>query len=243
MPLARRSSIAVLAASVALAACFAALGRWQWERADEARRLHASFAAGGELPPLERVPRDADAGGLRYREAEIDGHYEPRLQFLLDNRVHAGRVGYEVLTPFRAAGVSRLLLVNRGWVPAGADRGTLPDVRVDAQERRVRGRIDKLPRPGLVLAPPVPDRPIAGVAVVSYPTAAQIAAALGGATFDYQLLLDPGAADGYVRDWRVAGPAPERNMAYAGQWFLLAATTVVIGGGLAWRLQRGARTP
>ncbi len=44
-------------------------------------------------------------------------------QFLLDNMTHAGRAGYEVLTPLLLDD-GRVLLVNRGWLP-------LPDGRRD----------------------------------------------------------------------------------------------------------------
>ena len=45
---------------------------------------------------------------------------------------------------------------------------------------------------------------------------------LGSPVFDYQVLLDPGAPEGYVRDWRAPGVAPERHLSYAGQWLALA---------------------
>jgi len=35
------------------------------------------------------------------------------------------------------------------------------------------------------------------------------------------VLLEPTAEDGYVRDWQAPGMAPERHVAYAGQWFAL----------------------
>ena len=37
----------------------------------------------------------------RFARIELNGEFEPSHQFLLDNRSHAGRPGYEVLTPFR----------------------------------------------------------------------------------------------------------------------------------------------
>jgi hypothetical protein len=41
------------------------------------------------------------------------------------------------------------------------------------------------------------------------------------------VLLDPGAADGYVRDWQPPGVPPARHWAYAIQWWLFAVTLVV----------------
>jgi surfeit locus 1 family protein len=236
-----RSWLAAIVVSAALAAAFVALGRWQWQRAAEARELNAAFAAAVSLAPLDRPPDDADIAGLRYRTVELFGRYEPQRQLLLDNRVRDGRVGYEVLTPFRRSDREPWLLVNRGWIAADPDRKRLPAVGVGAHERPLKGRIDTLPRVGLDLPVPQDDGAASGLRVVSYPSAAEIAAALGHATFGYQILLDPGEPDGFARDWRAPGPAPERHLAYAGQWLLLAATAIVIGGVTAVRLRRHRR--
>ena len=42
------------------------------------------------------------------------------------------------------------------------------------------------------------------------------------------VLLDPGEADGYVRNWSAPGFPPIRHIAYAVQWFALALTLAVI---------------
>ena len=43
------------------------------------------------------------------------------------------------------------------------------------------------------------------------------------------MLLDPGAPDGFERDWRPAlGFGPERHLGYAVQWFAFALVAVVM---------------
>ncbi len=64
--------------------------------------------------------------------------------------------------------------------------------------------------------------PAGDVVVLQYPTADGLAALLGEPVLDYQLLLDAGMPDGFVREWRAPGVAPERHLAYAGQWLALA---------------------
>ncbi len=222
-------TLVAIAGLLAVAAVFAGLGAWQLRRADETRALGAQFAAAEHAPALERAP-DALADELRFRRIRVAGTFRADRQFLLDNRVHDGVAGYEVLTPLRLANDSRWLLVNRGWVAADPDRRVLPDVRVDAGPRAVSGRVERLPRPGIKLGASVPVNVAGdGVAVVVYPTARELGALLGEPLLDYELLLDAAAADGYVRDWRAPGLAIERHLAYAGQWFLLAVGALAAG--------------
>jgi surfeit locus 1 family protein len=240
---ARLPSARMLVALVGLltiAAVLGSLGAWQLRRAAESRILGEHFASAAEEPALDRAP-DAITDELRFRRLRVRGSYAPGRQFLLDNRVHEGAAGYEVLTPLKLADDHRWLLVNRGWVPVGPDRSTLPDVAVDAGPRDVTGLIERLPRPGMKLgAAPVATGD--GVAVVLYPTPAELAAVLGEPLLDYALLLDGAAADGYVREWRAPGLAIERHLAYAGQWLLLALGALGAGAAIAIRAAR-ARKP
>jgi surfeit locus 1 family protein len=138
-----------------------------------------------------------------------------------------------VLTPLKIAASARWLLVNRGWVAAG-DRSTLPDVAIAADTRSVSGRLERLPRPGMRLGTALPAERTVGAIVVQYPTADELAERLGEPLYDYQLLLDSAAPDGFVRDWQPPVLPPERHLSYAGQWLvfatgaLLAAVTIAI---------------
>src|SRR5688572_24864893 len=135
---------------LALAALFASLGSWQLRRAEASRVTLAQFASGAAGDALATLPTHLDEG-VRFRRVEVEGEYVEAPQFLLDNMLHDGAVGYHVLTALRMSGRREQLLVNRGWVSAGRDRGVLPDVVVEAASRRVTGRLERLPRPGLRL--------------------------------------------------------------------------------------------
>jgi surfeit locus 1 family protein len=143
-----------------------------------------------------------------------------------------------VITGLRVAGRRELVLVNRGWVPVGTDRRALPDVAVDAMPRRIAGRLERLPRPGLRLGAAEPAATETAAIVMQYPTAADVERVLGQSVLDYQLLLDPEEADGYVRDWRAPGMQPERHLSYAGQWFALAIGAVAAGLVIGWKTAR-----
>ena len=218
-----RTAVAV-AGLLAFAALFAALGAWQLRRADENRALAAQFAAGASAAPLPELP-PALTEANRFRRVEVRGAFLSEPQFLLDNMLHDGMAGYQVLTLLRVEGTRRRLVVNRGWVAGGLDRNVLPAVSAPTEARTLVGRIERLPRPGIRLgATATPTTgPVTSVAVVQYPTMDELAAQTGESLFEYQLLLDPEEPDGYVREWQAPGISPERNLMYAGQWLLLAA--------------------
>jgi surfeit locus 1 family protein len=178
------------------------------------------------------LPSVADE--FRYRRVELTGHYDTQAQVLLDNSTHEGLVGYQVVTPFIAAGADRAVAVNRGWVPASPDRTVLPEVAVDSSERILRARIDRLPVPALRLGQDA-RVPAGHLHVLSFPQHSDLERALDRPLFSYVLLLEDGEADGYRRDWGPPGPGAERNLAYAGQWFLLAAVSLLAGLGIPLR--------
>ena len=140
---------AIVLAAVGVGGCLA-LAHWQLGRAREKEALIAAFDAGGG----EAVPLTVAAPGQlpRYQRVTVAGRYEPGRQVLLDNMPSStGVAGYRVLTPFRRDDGGPIVMVDRGWVPLGADRSRLPDVAVSGVPREVTGRLDGLPVPGLRL--------------------------------------------------------------------------------------------
>lgn len=201
------------------------LGRWQLARMHEKEALFARFEAGGEaIRDLSLVP--AEQAPLFQRVSAI-GTYDTAHQFLLDNLTHQGRAGYQVLTPL-VIDAGRTVLVNRGWLPAPPTREQLPDVVVPANERTVTGRLNDLPAAGIALEPPAVPDDAPWPRVLSFPTMAQLEAALGRVLHPRVLQLDPDQPDGYVRDWKPSTFPPERHFGYAITWFTLAGTLLVL---------------
>ena len=217
---------AVALAVVGIGGC-RALANWQLGRAREKEALIAAFdAGGGEAVPLSVA---APAELPRYQRVTVAGRYEPGRQVLLDNMPSAsGQAGYRVLTPFRREDGGSLVLVDRGWVPLGADRSQRPDVAVGGEPRAVTGRLDGLPVPGLRLgearAPDSAGWPL----VLNFPVTSDLEAALGEPVEARILLLDADQPDGYERAWRPSmGFPPERHLGYAIQWLALALVVLV----------------
>lgn len=213
--------------ALALVVGLVALGRWQLHRADEKRALYTLFDTGKDAT---RAIDGATPRLPRYQHVEAVGSYDSEHQILIDNMSNAqGRAGYYVITPFALRGGGRIL-VNRGWVPVGASRAVKPAVAVSTQEREIRGRTDELPRAGLQLGERVPLAPPYPV-VANFPTHAEVATLLRESSWAKAanlVLLDPSEPDGYLRQWQPPGFPPVRHIAYAVQWFALAAALSVI---------------
>lgn len=201
---------------------FLGLGFWQLERMREKQALFDAFAAGTlETHELTEV---SPGPASRYRHVVATGRYDAAHQVLLDNMTHAGSAGYRVLTPFDYDG--RTILVDRGWMPLGATRETLPDVTVNEEVRRVAGRLAELPAAGIEL--PADEASAAWPRVLSFPRQSELSAALERPIDPQIILLDPDQPDGYLREWRPSTFPPERHLGYAITWFALAATLVTL---------------
>lgn len=236
----RNPWLAVALLAVVAVVC-TSLGFWQLDRAGQSRRLLEQYQAAREQPPLSgEIDRVAEApSALRHRSVEVSGRFDPERQFLIDNIVRDGIPGYLVLTPLELDGRPEYLMVNRGWVRAHPDRRVLPDIAVSAEPRRVVGRLDELPAPGLELGggaqADAADEP---VLVLSYPTMDELQSLVGRPLLEYQLLLDADQPDGFEREW--SGPAadPVRNLGYAGQWWLFATVAAGAAAVVAYRAVR-----
>ena len=201
------------------------LGLWQLERADEKRVVVREFDERSAQMPLHGAPNDDDAQLARYKPVLVNGRFDGDRQFLLDNIVHRGRVGYQILTPFRVDD-GGWLIVNRGWTALTGRRDALPPIDVDGTLRTILGQIDFLPRAGIELDSG------AGVAgwpkVVQYPDMQALSNALAEELYGYQLLLAADQPDGFVREWEPQHLKPERHVGYAVQWFALGLTLSII---------------
>lgn len=211
--------------TVAGCALFLSLGSWQLRRAQDKRDIIASYAAATQAPAAELDA--ALAQPERVRAVEFAGRPQADRQLLHDSQTQGGRAGYHVWTPVRVAEHQELVLVNRGWVPGSSDRAVLPLVPVAGGARNWRGLWRPLPRAGLRAGANDCDRSY-WPHVVQYPTVAELECLLDQQVAGGILLLAPDQPDGYVRDWQPVDMPPEKHVAYAVQWFGLAAAVFVI---------------
>lgn len=206
------------------------LGFWQLQRAADKAALAASFESRQQQAPaaLSKL-LDKPADLLAYAPVQLSGHFLPDAYFLLDNQVRNGRVGYEILAVMQLSeaidGVPDSVLVNRGWIAAGADRSALPVVPQVSSAVQITGHVYVAPGAPFLLAEQQFDRswPQRIQAVEMDKLIPQIAALDVGRVFPYPIRLDAGEDGALVIDWQVVNMSPSKHRAYAVQWFTMAA--------------------
>src|SRR5262249_14239609 len=107
-------SLAFTLVALVLAALFVRLGIWQWHRGVSRQEEWTQYARGADQ--LRALGAQPTSEMPLFQHVSVSGHLDGEHQFLLDNRTHDGRPGYEVLTPLLRESAPTLL-VDRGWVP------------------------------------------------------------------------------------------------------------------------------
>ncbi|MBT8438696.1 MAG: SURF1 family protein [Gammaproteobacteria bacterium] len=132
-----------IAATLIAVSVFTYLMLWQIGRAEERKQLQHQVMQRSELPiaPLKNT-EDVSLSNDRYRRFQVEGHFINQHQVLLDNVVHDGRPGYEVITPFTTT-KGESLLINRGWIDTGRDRTVLPEITVTEEPLSLTVMLDK----------------------------------------------------------------------------------------------------
>jgi len=198
--------------------CLIALGIWQLHRAEEKNNMQRAFDRQEALPVAELATLDETIP--LHRHVRVQGRFLAGHNLLLDNKVVAGKVGYEVVSPF-ILNDNAIVLVNRGWVPLGKTRADLPDVLDPEDLVWVSGRIRQFPDvgyrfKGIEYADDEWPR------VVQYVDQKKMRAWFGSKILPFVIQLNADAPHGFVRQWKFITTRPEKHTAYAIQWFAIA---------------------
>ncbi|UZN05021.1 SURF1 family protein [Cellulomonas sp. S1-8] len=231
---ARRRAVGLLVVGLVVAVTCTFLGRWQWQRhvaRDAAIAVvEANFAAAPV--DLADVVADPDAplpDADTWRAVEVRGRYLPDAAVLLRNRPVDGTPSYHVLVPLvvddaapgafgTPVAAGRALVVDRGWVPTGADGSVGVAIPPPpAGEVTVTVRL----RPGEATSRR--DAPAGQVQAIA---PAQVLAAGGAdaapyAAYGALLREDPAAAEP-LGALPVPSTDPGSHLSYAFQWWVFA---------------------
>ncbi|WP_432563403.1 SURF1 family cytochrome oxidase biogenesis protein [Kineococcus sp. SYSU DK003] len=220
----RGLAVAVL---VALVCCV--LGRWQWHRREDRLAANGPLVQNYDAAPVEVtsvLPAGAElADEDVWTAVRVSGTYDTDATVLVRNRPRDEQTGYDVLVPL-VLGDGTALLVDRGWLPAGADAE-----RPDSVPAPPAGQVSVVAhlrqwedaRRGTV--PPGQVGSIAAGAVGEATAAAGAPELLGG----YGVLVseDPAAAQAPAK---AVEPTVDEgpHLAYTVQWFGFALTALIV---------------
>lgn len=208
-----------------LLSCMISAGFWQLQRAEEKRIIVAQLAQAQSQAAvnIEKLGRIDDS--LAYRPVIAVGEFVADRKILIDNRLWAGKFGYQVVLPFILENSGKMILVNRGWIAGDPGRQSLPDIDVPAGKQTLRGRIYVPPGQAYILGEQKIDHWPAVLQALDFEL---IKSALKGELFPYSIRLEKDTVAALQVDWKVVNQQPEKHTAYAVQWFCMTAVLVLI---------------
>ena len=224
------------ALTLAAIALFVAAGNWQRERMHAKEVERAALDAAAALPAVP-LPRTDGWAEWRYRNVVVEGAWRGAAQILVDNRTLDGRAGFHVVTPL-ALDDARAVLVDRGWIAAGAGAARVPDVPAPSGRATVAGHIALPPARYLELEGGTTAGP-----VWQNLDPARIAAATGLPLIPVVIEQDAAGApaDGLVRRWAPPDVGIEMHRSYMLQWYAFAALAALLWIGFTLRRVVGGR--
>ncbi|UVE17884.1 SURF1 family protein [Pseudomonas sp. LS44] len=193
------------------------LGVWQLQRGEEKRQLLGSYEARRSAPgvDLNQLEQSSDPA---YRRVHLRGQFDSQHSLLLDNRIHDGKVGVELLQPFYDQPSGRWVLLNRGWLP-WPDRRQAPQFDTPDAPQTLDAWVYVPPGKAFQLHADQPGSDWPRLVTVVDPRALWQQLRRDGLPFELRIQSGPAA---YLADWPVVAMSPEKHQAYAVQWFALA---------------------
>ncbi len=199
------------------------LGIWQLHRAAQKKHWEQLFSSKSTLLALNEIKQLEDRQ-LRYRSIQVRGSFDPAHLIYLDNKIHQQQVGYHIFSPFFVRDSKRVLLVDRGFVPAH-DRHSLPTIHTPKNELSLKGLI-YFPENTFLLKKDL--NPASWPLLVQSIKLKELEKVLRKPLYPFYLLLQEGEDSFLIKDWHPVSFPSYRHTGYAIQWFLLAFTLVVI---------------
>ena len=203
------------------------LGFWQLDRADQKEDLIAQFKQQNERGPM-RIEKNIKLDEkLNYRKATVEGKYNLNKQIFIDNKIHLGKTGVYVMTPFKLKNSEYSILVNRGWVPMAIDRLTLPKITTPSDALTLLGKLKIINKKTFTLGDQFQSNQ-GWPALMQWVNISEVEKLSSLKLLPYVFLLDQKDKSGFVRNWKPVVMLPEKSISYAVQWFSLALALAII---------------
>ncbi len=199
------------------------LGNWQLSRAQEKEMRQQRLDRLSQQPVISLPTTPIRLEDYQFRQIEVRGTYVPAHTIYLDNKIHRGVAGYQIITPVKLGASSMHVLINRGWVAAGRDRNQLPNVPTPSGEVIVSGIANSPTQRILELsAETVSGRVWENLHLDRYREAT-------GLTLQTLVILQQDdVKDGLIRQWSRPDSGAARNLGYAFQWFSMALAVLIL---------------
>lgn len=204
------------------------LGQWQLRRAAQKEALQLAIGAQDSLPLLDNrgLLAETNSANILHRQALLKGTWRAEHTVYLDNRPMSGKTGFFVVTPLALEGSTRLVLVQRGWVPRDfTDRTRLALVTTPSGPVTVRGRIAPPPSKLYAFKGVESGRIRQNLDVAAFSTQT------GLPLLEVSLLQLDAASDGLLREWAAPNLGVDKHYGYAFQWFGLCGLVLIL---FAW---------
>lgn len=227
-----KPTLAVSLISLVVFIILMSLGVWQLKRAEQKAETQQALNSSLKQVELDIVSPLKSNNQYRFRHARLEGYFDSKHQYLLDNRVEKGRPGFLVITPFVYAANKAVILVNRGWLPLGKTRQDLPNISVTDKPMIIRGILADIPGklPSFGIGATISNS--SWPKIIRDVEIDQIGVELGYTMPPYLLQLAQENSMAYMQNWQPVASGAEKNESYAVQWFGMALVIFILYIGL-----------
>ena len=197
------------------------LGVWQIDRGYKKKELENTFLERQSQPVKEIKYNTFEISDL-YRNVVLEGKYLDQI-FLLDNKIHNGKPGLKVFSPFESINES-LVLVSRGWIEF-EDRSNLPMIKTERNALKIQGILRSESKDFILENDNMKKNtnPI----LVQTINLDELSSYLGKPLSPYILELSELSKSAFVKTWQPINLSSFRHFGYAVQWFGLGLVLII----------------
>ena len=197
------------------------LGVWQIDRGYKKKELENTFLERQSQPVKEIKYNMFEISDL-YRNVVLEGKYLDQI-FLLDNKIHNGKPGLKVFSPFESINES-LVLVSRGWIEF-EDRSNLPMIKTERNALKIQGILRSESKDFILENDNMKKNtnPI----LVQTINLDELSNYLGKPLSPYILELSELSKSAFVKTWQPINLSSFRHFGYAVQWFGLGLVLII----------------
>jgi len=196
------------------------LGQWQLDREQEKTQLQQDYEMRTLAPAIPLDAVDWQRQDLGFLKVMASGRFAQERVYLLDNKIHNGRVGYELINPFVTES-GQTVLINRGWLAQGASRSELPSIPIIEGLVTIQGSI-YVPLDEVFLLSGVEESATnVGPKVIQSLEIDALSTGMEKNIAPYSVRLlekSPGLTQA---NWQAVNMSPEKHRGYAVQWFAM----------------------